>query len=41
MQADPEWGLERGRAAGRQIGIASEDDVERLCDEYRQPETSN
>lgn len=37
MTADPEWEalLARTRAKGRELGITSEADVERLSDEYR------
>jgi len=36
--ADPEWDalLRRTRAGGKALGIASEADVERLADEFRQ-----
>jgi len=35
---DPEWEtlLQWGRAHGRALGIESEDDVERMSDEWRQ-----
>jgi hypothetical protein len=37
VSSDPEWEalLERTRAAGREMGIQSEADVERLSDEFR------
>lgn len=37
MTNDEEWNgvLQRTRAAGRSLGIASEEDVERLSEEYR------
>jgi len=37
MERDAEWDalLERTRASGRQLGIADEDAVERLSDQYR------
>jgi predicted transcriptional regulator len=36
--ADPEWEalLTRGRAHGQALGIESEEDVERMSDEWRQ-----
>jgi metal-responsive CopG/Arc/MetJ family transcriptional regulator len=38
MAADPEWEalLRRTRATGKALGIATETDVERLSDEFRQ-----
>jgi hypothetical protein len=38
MQTDAQWKelLLRTRAAGQALGIKSEEDVERLADEYRQ-----
>ena len=38
MAADPEWEalLRRTHAAGKALGIATEADVERLSDEFRQ-----
>lgn len=38
MAADPEWEaiLTRGRARAKAMGIHTEEDVERLSDEYRQ-----
>ncbi len=38
MAADPEWEalLRRTRATGKSLGIATETDVERLSDEFRQ-----
>jgi predicted transcriptional regulator len=38
MTADPEWEalLRRTRATGKTLGIATEADVERLSDEFRQ-----
>jgi len=37
MQSDADWRalLKRTRAKGRSMGIKSEDDVERLSDEFR------
>jgi hypothetical protein len=37
LNSDPEWEaiLRETRAAGRRLGIKSEEDVERLSDEYR------
>lgn len=37
MQRDNEWDalLKRARVKGQSLGIASEEDVERLSDEYR------
>jgi hypothetical protein len=37
LASDPEWEavLREARAAGRSLGITSEEDVERLSDEYR------
>ena len=37
MSADAQWEslLSRTRAKGKKLGIASEEDVERLSDEYR------
>lgn len=37
MQQDAEWDglLKRTRAKGQALGVASEEDVERLSDEYR------
>lgn len=37
MQGDAQWDalLKRTRAKGRAMGIKSEEDVERLSDEYR------
>jgi predicted transcriptional regulator len=38
MAADPEWEalLRRTRATGKALGIATEADVERMSDEFRQ-----
>jgi predicted transcriptional regulator len=38
VAADPEWEalLRRTRATGERLGIATESDVERLSDEFRQ-----
>jgi predicted transcriptional regulator len=38
MTADPEWEalLRRTRATGKALGVATEADVERLSDEFRQ-----
>ena len=38
MAADPEWEamLRRTRAAGKALGVATEADVERMSDEFRQ-----
>jgi Arc/MetJ-type ribon-helix-helix transcriptional regulator len=37
MTSDEEWNgvLQRTRAAGRSLGVTTEEDVERLSDEYR------
>lgn len=37
MNDEEEWKnlLEKSRARGRAMGITSEEDVERLCEEYR------
>jgi metal-responsive CopG/Arc/MetJ family transcriptional regulator len=42
ITADPEWDalLRRTHAAGNALGIASEADVERLSDEFRQERQS-
>jgi predicted transcriptional regulator len=41
VAADPEWEalLRRTRATGEEMGIATEADVERLSDEFRQERT--